>query len=73
MPSFNAPLSDDAHRGWNDFAAKHGFTVVAFQEVLGLHLGDDIFKVRALEQIITEARVLAHQRGRAGGPRRKTG
>lgn len=64
-------LSEEAHEGWTQFAARHGLTLAALFEVLGLVDLDDALKQRALDKIVTDAREIAHERRRAGGPKKR--
>jgi hypothetical protein len=67
-------LSNEAHDGWSRFAAENGVPLTALMEILGKHMGKNPspLKQEAKDAILKEARALAHERRKAGGPRRKT-
>jgi hypothetical protein len=71
VPDVHVKLSEEAHDGWTRFAVEQGVTITALVELLGRRMADGK-PVRVDDRLIRQARALAHERRRAGGPRKKT-
>lgn len=65
----NVMVSDESHEGWHRFAAEHGLTVASMLEVLGRRI--DALPPDVRDQLVAEARQVAADRRRLGGPKKK--
>jgi hypothetical protein len=70
VPEIHVKLSEEAHDGWTRFAIEQGVTITALVELLGRRMADGK-PVRIDDRLVRDARALAHERRRAGGPRKR--